>query len=182
MSNLLAFLLMGFLFIFFLFLWALRTRGSARRAADDAEVFPEGFERPSRIIVDSIFSTRDWNFMSEEGTDDVQKAFLKERAGLALLWLKQTRRHAKKLMEFHRRTVRRDIELKPSLEIKLAVNYLTFLFLCALLQTLIRVRGPFRAQRMAGRAFDVATDLWSVSVQLVAASTLQGARRSLQSG
>jgi hypothetical protein len=167
MSQLLAFLLIGLLFIFLLLLWALRTNRSPSHSGGDSEISLEEFWRPSLMLVDRIFSSQDWDFVRKEATHEVQKEFLRERKSVALLWLKQTRRDAESLMKFHRRTIRRNIELKPSLEIRLAVDYLAFLFLCTVLQMLIRARGPFRTRRMAGHAFGAAKELWSLSAQLV---------------
>ena len=176
MSHLIAFLLVGVLFIALLLLWALRARKFAGRGDADSEaLLIEGLLRPPQELADRIFDDRDWRFVSSKTGPDVQNTFLRERRSIALSWLRQTRSQARQLMRFHRTAVRHNVELKASLEMKLAANYLAFLILCGILQALIRMRGPFRAQKMAGHALGVANGLWVVSEQLLAG--LNPARR-----
>jgi len=169
MSHLIAFLLFGVLFIALLLLWALRARKFAGRGeVDSGALLMEGLLRPSPGLAERIFDDQDWRFVSSQTGPDIQKTFLRERRNIALSWLRQTRSQAGQLMRFHRSAVRHHVELKTSLEMKLAANYLAFLMLCGILQALIRMRGPFRAQKMAGHALGVANRLWAISEQLLA--------------
>jgi hypothetical protein len=176
MSHLLFFLFVGLLFMGLLLLWALNINRAASRSGEHGDLPVEEFERPSLILADRIFSSQDWDYVRREASYQVQQEFQRERKRIALLCLKQTRRDAVKLMKFHRRTIRHNIEVNPSVEIKLAVNYLAFLFLCAALQVLIRTRGPFRTRRIMGRAFGVANELWSVSERLTSGLNASGDR------
>jgi len=176
MNHLLIFLFVGLLFMVLLLLWALKINRTASRNGEHGDLSVEEFERPSLVLADRIFSSQDWDFVRREASYELQREFQRERKRVALLWLKQTRREAARLMKFHRRTIRHNIDVNPSVEIRLAVNYLSFLFLCSVLQVLIRVRGPFRTRRIVGRAFGVANELWSVSERLISGLNASGDR------
>lgn len=176
MNHTIVFLFVGLLFMVLLLLWALKINRTASRNGKHGDLSVEEFERPSLILADRIFSSQDWDFVRREASYQVQREFQRERKRVALLCLKQTRGDAVRLMKFHRRTIRHNIEVNPSVEIRLAVNYLALLFLCAVLQMLIRARGPFRTRKMVGRAFGVANELWSVSERLMSGLNASGDR------
>lgn len=169
MSQLFTFLIIGVLFVLVLLVWALRTKGSGASLRETAEG-SNSLELPSsRALAERIFAAQDWEFVSSQAQPEIQRTFLQERGNLALSWLRQTRRQAAQLMEFHLRAVRQNTELRPSVEMRLAANYLTLLFLHGLLHVLIRVRGPFRARQMAGYAMRVAEQLSALSGKLLGA-------------
>jgi len=168
MSPLIIFLAIGMLFAVVLLVWALRMKSSGagqREIAEGSTIL----ELPSpRALAERIFAAQDWEFISSQTEPEIQRAFLQERKNVALCWLCQTRKGAAQLMEFHRRAVRRNIGVKPDVEMRLAANYLVFLFLYGILHVLIRLRGPFRARKMAGYAAGAAEQLWALSEQLPA--------------
>jgi len=167
MSHLIGFILIGLLCVVLLLLWALRGRHSASQDhAPEALPVPE-FQRPPRMLVDRIFAERDWIFVATKTGPEIQRIFFRERRQIALFWLRHTRRQAATLMKFHRRAVRRNVELKVGLEMRLATNYITFLFLCGILSALIRARGPFRAKKVANYALQVTDELWAISESLL---------------
>jgi hypothetical protein len=176
MNHMLVFLFVGLLFLVLLLLWALKINRTVSRSEEHGDLAVEEFERPSLILADRIFSSQDWDFVRREASYQVQREFQRERKRIALLCLQQTRRDAVRLMKFHRRTIRHNIEVSPNVEIRLAVNYLSFLFLCSVLQVLIRAIGPLRTRKIVGRAFGVANELWSVTERLMSGLNPSGDR------
>lgn len=178
MRQLLPFLAIGLLLLTLLLLLAQRsTRPSAfsreRSVAREALTALQ-LEFPPRDLVERIFASQDWDFVSNQTRVQIRHTFLQERKAIALSWLRQTRKQAGRLMDFHLSAVRRNINLSPAVEIKLAANYLLFLLVCQFLLGLIWLRGPFGARRLVGYAVGVAEQLWFVSAQLL--SSLDPAR------
>ncbi len=171
MNPLLVFLPIAFLLLAVLFVWALRTRGSAtgskafsgtQEALTDLEL-----ELPPRVLVERIFATQDWDFISRQTSPAIQRMFLQERRAIALAWLRQTRRQAARLVDFHVRVVRRNVNLRPAAEIGLAFRYVLFLLESEGLGLLIQVGGPFRSRKMVGYAVGVAQQLGYISGQVL---------------
>jgi hypothetical protein len=172
MNQLVLFLAVGMLLLALLLFWGLRTRASGvnDRALSDAEqtLADLELEPPPRALAERIFASQDWDFVCSQAPLQTQRMFLKERGALALTWLRQTRKRATRLMDFHRRAVRRSTNLRPGVEVRLAANYVLFIIVCEILLGLIWLRGPFHARRMASYAIRVAEGLWLASGQLLA--------------
>jgi len=172
MNQLVLFLAAGVLLLAFLLFWALRATESAAgsKALSDARetLTALELELPPRALVERIFSPQDWDFVSSQNAVQIRLTFLQERRTIALSWLRQTRKQAARLMDFHRRAVRWNSNLSPAIEIKLAANYVLFLLVCEILLGLIWLRGPFYARRMVGYAMGMAEQLWFTSGQLLA--------------
>lgn len=172
MNQLVLFLATGMLLLALLLFWALRATESATgsKALSDAQetLTALELELPPRALVERIFSPQDWDFVSSQTAVQIRITFLQERRTIALSWLRQTRRQAARLMDFHRRAVRWNTNLSPAIEIKLAANYVLFLLVCEILLGLIWLRGPFYARRMVGYAMGMAEQLWFISGQLLA--------------
>jgi hypothetical protein len=172
MNQLVLFLATGMLLLALLLFWALRARESvtgARALLDPRETLTAlELELPPRVLVERIFSPQDWEFVSRQTPVPIRITFLQERRTIALSWLRQTRKQAARLMDFHRRAVRWNTNLSPAIEIKLAANYILFLLVCEILLGLIWLRGPFHARRMIGYAIGIAERLWFISGQLLA--------------
>ncbi len=171
MSQLLLFLAIAILFLALLLFWSLRTGRSAasgRSVMEAQEVLAAlELELSPRALAERIFSTQDWDFVSSQTPTEIRGAFLLERRKVALSWLRHTRKQAARLMNFHRRAVRGNINISPIVEIKLAANYLVFLVIYAVLAGLISMGGPIRARRLAGSVTGQAEQLWSVSRELL---------------
>jgi hypothetical protein len=172
MNQLLLFVPIAILFLFVLLYWALRATGSATgsRALSDAQhtLSILELELPPRALAEKIFSTQDWDFVSRQTSVQIQRSFLQERRAIALSWLRRTRSQAGRLMEFYRRAVRRNINLSPAVEVRLAANYVLFLLAYEILLGLIRLGGPFHARKMARYAIGVTEQLWVLSEQFLA--------------
>ncbi|HEX2713078.1 MAG TPA: hypothetical protein VHM88_12845 [Candidatus Acidoferrales bacterium] len=175
MNPLLVYLPVALLFLAALFVWALREKASAtaRRASSGAPEALAGFELdlPPRALVERIFATQDWEFISRQSSPQIQRAFLEERRGIALSWLRQTRSQAARLLDFHLRIVRRSVNLRPEAEIGLAFRYALFLLESEVLGLLIWLGGPFRSRRTVGYAVRTAQQLSYIRGQLLEAMT-----------
>ena len=113
-------------------------------------------ELPPRALADRIFSPEDRDFITASASPDIQRKFLQERKALALSWLQQTRDMVGQIMEFHRKAVRGDVDLSPSLEVRIGLDYVLFLGSYGLLWTLIQLRGPFYARSFVAHAASLA--------------------------
>jgi len=172
MSALISYVGIGLLLLILLVLWVQR---SGRSVAGAPEL-PEAREAltslqlnlPPRELVERIFAVQDWDFVSSQTLPPIRRVFLQGRRAVALSWLARTRKQAARLMNFHVRAVRRNANLSPAVEIRLAINYLLFLLVCQVLLGFIWVGGPFRARRMVGYTLGAAEQLWLISGQLLA--------------
>ena len=189
MNPLLVFLPIAFLLLAVLFVWALRTRGSAtgRKAFSGAQEALNGFELelPPRVLVERIFATEDLDFISRQTPPQIQRMFLRERRAIALSWLRETRRQAARLVDFHLRVVRRNVNLRPAAEIGLAFRYVLFLLESGVLGLLIQLGGPFHSRRMVGYAVGVAQQLGYISGQVLdcmSAARIGGAKANWTNG
>ena len=104
---------------------------------------------PSQALAKRIFALEDWDFVSKEAPISVRHRFVRERKAIAFSWLRDIRSTVGKLMDFHRRTVRRHADLNPLAEVELGFNYFFFLLFYDVLVALIWAAGPFRARTMA---------------------------------
>ena len=104
---------------------------------------------PSQALAKRIFAFEDWDFISRRAPLAVRRRFVQERKAVAFAWLRDTRNTVGKLMDFHRRTVRRNAALNPLAEVGLGLNYFFFLLVYDFLVALIWALGPFRARTMA---------------------------------
>lgn len=151
MMGVVLFLAVGFCLLAFLLYWAQRQTPTAGRPRYDrrAEFGPAvlNLALPSRQIAERIFAAEDWEFVLSQAPA-IRKLFLQERKSAALLWVHQVHGVIAQVMEFHRTAVRKNANLRPQAEIRLAVNYLAFTLLCGVLRGLIWWQGPYAARRM----------------------------------
>jgi len=124
----------------------------------DARVTFE-WEVPSVAVAERIFALDDWAFVSGQASRSVQRLFVKERKAIAIGWLRNTRNAVRKIMDFHRRTVRRNANVRPLAEVRLGINYVFFLLAYHVLYGVIWGIGPFRAQSMALQAASRAEEI-----------------------
>ena len=125
-----------------------------------SELLPDWF-------VDRLFSKEDWQFAQNQDCHEIAPLFDRERKAVALSWLGQTREHVAQLMDFHLRLARERPDLKPSIEVKLSLEYAQFQMLCGLLASLIRTLGPVRVRSLVGFAVNAAANLGKVSEKVL---------------
>ena len=95
----------------------------------------------SQRLAERIFSKADLEFILREAPS-IQQELLRERRGIALYWIGQSRNSARAIMRFHTRISRIQTTLRPGLEFKLAANYYAFLAACLLAEFSIWLWGP----------------------------------------
>jgi hypothetical protein len=165
-------ILIGFVLLAMLFYWVLRgNSGSASRigiseahqalALLQVKLLPLG-------LADRILDTADADFARSQSNPAILELLEKERKALAIFWLHYTREQVGLLMSFHVRSARRSANLSPSLEFKLALNYLNFLTAYRILLGLFWTSGPFSARRVSGIITGAAVRLCQASEQVFA--------------
>ena len=139
-------------------------------AEEDVSWLPDGNSLlPSAQFADRwkeqlerIFGREDWDFIRIRASKQVQRLFLRERKAIALAWISQLRRQAKAGMQLRVSRVRVSKELQPVVEIKLAVDYYSFLGMCALMAAIVSLRGPMALRGMLGQAGSLSDKLRSM--------------------
>ena len=104
---------------------------------------------PSQALAKRIFAVEDWDFISRRAPLPVRRRFIEERKAIAFSWLRDTRITVGRLLDFHRRTVRKNAALNPLAEVGLGLNYIFFLLVYDALVGSIWAVGPFRARTVA---------------------------------
>lgn len=120
----------------------------AREALDS--VFAE------TAAIKRIFANEDMEFISQAGTGDVQRFFLKERKRLSIQWVRMTQKQVAHLMDLHLRLASYTYEPSPRSEVKLTVNYLCFILASNGLLVLLWLFGPFELVRIVAYTVRVA--------------------------
>jgi hypothetical protein len=115
-----------------------------------------------------IFGLEDWHFVSRSMSSEIQEMFLRERAILAISWLRRTRRGASLVMRAHVAAAQQIEDLQLASELKLALSYLLCLILCDFLIGWIWLRGPVRTRKMVSRTLRTLAQLRGVFEQLMA--------------
>ena len=104
-----------------------------------------------RDLGERIFGPGDWDFVSRETPRDIQRMFQNERSVLVIAWLRRTRMRISQVMRAHVIAVRQSEGLRVTMEIRLALSYVSLLVLCNLLIGLIWLRGPISTRRLVTR-------------------------------
>jgi len=184
-SGLIPIVLLGTLILIFsgrlLVQWS--RRGQARvvtiedysqaRAALDS-VFVE------TAAIKRIFANEDTEFISQTGTGDVQRFFLKERKRLAIQWVRMTQKQVAHLMDLHLKLASYTYEPSPRSEVRLTVNYLCFILASNGLLILLWLFGPFKAVRIVAysvRAAEYFSSEFSLRLERVDPVKLSSARQ-----
>jgi hypothetical protein len=109
---------------------------------------PESLVRlPDRALLDRCLSAEDLAFISSLESPRLLRLFLRERRRLAIVWLRQTRREAQRLLELHVRSVRYAADLRPGAEAKLFLAAGLFLVVYTMMSGIVLWYGPLRTRR-----------------------------------
>jgi len=122
---------------------------SQARAALDS-VFAE------TAAIKRIFSNEDMEFVSQAGTGDVQRFFLRERKNLAIQWVRMTQKQVAHLMDLHLKLASYTYEPSPKFEFKFTINYVSFILVSNVLLVFLWMCGPFQAVRIVAYTLRVA--------------------------
>ncbi len=172
MTDAISFVVVGTLLLVVLFFSLRRSLPTPAKIKDSSAAHEALNTLQSELLpdwfVDRLFSKDDWQFAQGQDCPEIAPLFNRERKAVALSWLKQTREHVAELMDFHLRLARERPDLKPSVELKLSLEYAQFQILCGLLAGLIRALGPVRGRSVAGYAVSAAANLGKVSEKALA--------------
>jgi len=172
MSQLLPYLAVALLLLVVSALWA-RQIFLTRKSRIEL-IVPRKHQATSRSTAshgdlgERIFDLVDWDFVSRNMPSEIQKMFLRERAILAISWLRRTRTRISLVMRAHVAVVGQIEDLHRATELKLALNYLVVLILCDFLIAWIWLRGPVRTREMVGRTLRTVAWLRGAFEQLMA--------------
>lgn len=172
MTGLIAILLLGTLILVFagrLVLQAIRNNYTQPVTIEDFSCSRTALDSVfiETMAIKRIFATDDLDFVSRNGTPNVQRFFVKERKVLAMKWLRDARSELARLMDLHLRLAGYTYEPSPRFELGLTIKYLCFLFVSNVLLVLLWLRGPFEAVRVISYTLRAAERFCSVfSVRL----------------
>ena len=108
-------------------------------------------------VARQLFGTEDWEYVQRLDSETLKRGFLKERTALALIWVRAARSEARALMRVHRTAASTSPHSNLRAELRIIFAYFGFLFHCALLEIVIRMRGPVALQ-----SFVALTDACSI--------------------
>lgn len=113
-----------------------------------------------------IFGSEDWEYVVSCRSKLIRSEFLRARKTLALAWVRAAKAEAGALMSAHRVAARTSDHLEFLVELRILVAYFSFLFFCALLSLVIRIRGPVALQVLANLADSRAERLYEIVGQV----------------
>ncbi len=166
MSHLVSVVLLGLLLLALLVHWS-------RRSSDCAITIDEFSEAQKGLTtlrwelvqtgpVGRMFAQEDLHFICSQTTPRIQRLFQNERKRLAISWLRHTRQQITRLMDLHLRLASYASDPAPAVELRLAINYLSFIAVCHVLLVLLWLRGPFRVRKIVDYAIAAAHSLCTV--------------------
>ncbi|HUR46504.1 MAG TPA: hypothetical protein VMZ27_11560 [Candidatus Saccharimonadales bacterium] len=115
-------------------------------------------ELPSYVLASGISDPLDLQFVRSH-SPKLEKAFIKDRAQLARLWLQENRYFLNRLMRLHRLIARTNPSLSVGTELRvMAIGGILRGVLVAS-ELLVLLAGPFRARHVASLAMGIFDDL-----------------------
>lgn len=133
----------------------------------------------------AIFDAEDCALVKRETSVIFARKFREERTAIALAWLRHSRRTANALMRMHAKSARGRSDLKVSGEIRLALEFLVFQIVTALLHCAVSLRGPFQVAALVRYSLSIAGRLREAAGDFPGAAASfapQSARASAGSG
>jgi len=163
MSETLLLLGIGLLLIASL-VYLMRSRGSDEEDVSWVRdewfgILPGHSEDHRKEQLDRIFGCEDWDFIRKSTSNRIQRLFLKERKQIALSWLSQLQRQARAGMDIHVARARASEELEPLSELRLAIDYYTFLAKCRFIAAIVSLGGPMALRGLVGQAESLSNNL-----------------------
>jgi hypothetical protein len=172
-------LTIGALLLGLMLYWLLQGDSSAKVNLPEArsalgslqsKFLPEG-------LVDRILDHDDFAFVDSQNDRQLGQLFEAERKAIAMYWLRHTREQVKVLMTFYVKSARHSTRLAAALELRLAFNYVAFLVACDAMRSVIWLRGPFYAPKVARCTMVIATRFCAASDRIL--TVAEASRSSL---
>ncbi len=186
MIGLISALTVGLLLLIALVVFALR-QGSAARDIHAISEFPE---KPSHSdefglcpqeFVARIFSHEDGQFISQTHAPYLERLFLHERKRVALLWVRQTSRHIRQVMQDHTAAAKQAADIRFRTEVSLFLAYIELLMMCEALSLLITSVGPPRLERIAASVHELSQQISGAHEAFVKSSSRNATETSVAS-
>jgi hypothetical protein len=122
---------------------------------------------PSRSLGESICSSEDLEFVTNDAPE-LRQQFLRERKEIMLLWLRDIRCVVVQTMGLYRTAIRTSPSVQPVVEIRIGLNYLSFLLFWELARGFVWLQSPIVSRHIALRVFGIAQELSLAMGQMLA--------------
>ena len=160
-----------------------RRGGSRIVGADD---FAKAREALNSVVIKTatikrILSDEDLEFVSASGSDKLRRLFLKERRMLVIHWLRTIQKQVAYLMDIHLRLAGA-ASPRPGSELKLSIQYGTFMVASGCLVAIFWLFGPFDARKTLGYMITVVEGFFGTfrdRLQVVSPTQLHASSESL---
>jgi hypothetical protein len=119
-------------------------------------------------LVERIFDSGDFEYVTAEGPREICKLFLAERKRISLMWVGRVRDEIRNLMHFHLGYSRFQSKLSLKTELRLTLDFILLLLACRTLQLWLYLRGPYSAPAIVGIAAEAAARVCRISDQSLA--------------
>jgi hypothetical protein len=171
--QLIFFLLLGAGFLLALFLFWRRDHSSAEGGAEAllearSALNTLQFNLLPPELIERIFAREDLEFVESSTPAHIREYFLKERKQIALIWINQVRSQIVSLRRFYLGRSRFYAHISVATEISMALNFITLLSECRMVQFLVYLRGPLAAPRVISATIVKAGKVCEASAQSLA--------------
>lgn len=171
MIQLILFLLVGFLLLISLLIFARRGRAEGGsealvEACQALRTLQTGLLSPE--IVARIFATSDQRYVRETAPKPIQELFRMERQRITLSWVHRVRDQICSLQRFHSGSARFYARLSFRTELELALHFAVLRMRCSALQLALRFGGPYAVPAMVSRTASAASRICVISEQSLA--------------
>jgi hypothetical protein len=146
-------LLLGIVLLLLLLLMAARGSMAAQElgSTPDLPLLEDdaGLDTCPAEFVGRIFSSDDWEFVSDTRSRQLQELFRRERKLVALAWVHQTSIAIRRIMREHTEATRQSHDLRFATETKLVLLYAELMLICGMLFLAIQAASPQRVRGLA---------------------------------
>jgi len=130
---------------------------------------PLGWDPITSELSARIFNPEDSEFVAAETSQEISDSFRRQRAALALDWLREVRTQVRLLMRAHRRASRGNPSVSPSSELRVGFEFLLFQLTSGILYLVIWLFGPLHAARFVGYSLEWAGQFRKMTENLLPA-------------
>jgi hypothetical protein len=123
---------------------------------------------PPPEVLDRIFDPADLAFIASEHSPSLLRLIAEERQRLALSWLAQIKREALGTLARHRRVVRHLANLRPAVELRLALHAFSFYAVYFIVSALVRLYGAFETHAVIQQALRLCERLARLHSEMLA--------------
>jgi hypothetical protein len=169
--QLILFLLVGFLLLVSLLIFAKRGRaeGGSEALVEACQALRAlQFGLLSPEILARIFATSDQRYIRETAPREVQELFRIERQRITLSWVNRVREQISSLQRFHSGSARFYARLSFRTELELALQFAGLRMGCSVLQLALRFGGPYAAPAVVSTTASAAARVCAISEKSLA--------------